>query len=107
MIIDRQKEILDTLKAKEEEILFSKSKSYANGVDVLSNFKKNAEACGLTKFQVWLIYFHKHIDSILNAVKNSPQNPVDESEGLEGRIIDARNYLLLLLCLLHEDKDGK
>lgn len=86
-----------------KDILLSKGKAYSGEDDVLSNFKLNAERLNLTKYQVWAIYFNKHIDSILNAIKVSPASPVDESEGLSGRITDVINYAVILQALLIED----
>jgi len=85
------------------DVLTRKGKDYAGNEDSLSNFKRNAERLGLTKYQVWAIYFNKHVDSINNAIKSSPNNPQVESEPLEQRIIDIINYAVILLCLLKED----
>ncbi len=81
----------------------SKNKSYSDEADSLSNFKRNAELLGLTPYQVWSVYANKHIDSINNAVKNTPKLPVDPSESMEGRIIDVIVYLTILYCMLVED----
>ena len=90
------------------KFLLSKGKAYSGDGDALSNFKRNAERLGLSKYQVWLIYFMKHIDSICNAIKDNPEAPSDQTEGLHGRIVDAENYLDILECLLTEDKiDGR
>ena len=86
-------------------ILLSKGKAYSGEDDVLSNFKLNAERLDLSKYQVWAIYFNKHIDSINNAIKVSPASPVDETEGLAGRITDVINYAVILQALLTEDYD--
>lgn len=82
-----------------------KGLAYAGTGDTLANFKRNAERLDLTKYQVWGVYFNKHIDSINNAIAQNPGSPVDKTEGLRGRIVDARNYLGILLCLLTEDKE--
>ena len=84
-------------------LLTIKGKSYGGLEDVLSNFKRNGERISLTKYQVWSVYFNKHIDSINNAIKYDPKNPIDTSEGLENRIFDSITYLVLLYCLLIED----
>ncbi len=84
----------------------TKNKSYAGQGDTLANFKRNAEALGLTKYQIWLVYFNKHIDSVNNAIKDNPSNPVDASESLTGRIIDIIVYSAILYCLLYEDNEN-
>ena len=84
-------------------LLRSKGQAYSGNDDVNSNFKKVAELLGLSKYQVWNVYFNKHIFSINNAIKDNPINPQDRTEGLYGRIIDAINYLIILASLLQED----
>ena len=85
------------------KLLYSKGKAYASDSDSLANFKRNAERLSLTKYQIWGVYFNKHIDAINNAIGRSPTRPVDESEGLRGRILDAITCLFILQCLLTED----
>src|SRR5438094_1418044 len=86
------------------EIQNKKGPDYAGTTNALSNFKRNAEQLGLTKYQVWAIYFNKHIDAIMMSIKRCPSQPQVESEPLTERIRDAINYLALLLCLLEEEK---
>lgn len=103
MTLEKRKEIIEQMIKSETEIFLAKGKSYAGNGDTLANFKRNAERLGLTKYQIWGVYFNKHIDSINNAISDNPNEPRDNSEGLQGRIADARNYLAILLCLLIED----
>ena len=104
MTIEERKKIIDELVAEEIEVSLAKEKSYAGDGDTLANFKRIGERSDISKYTVWQVYANKHFDSIDNAIKANPNAPVDESEGLRGRIIDARNYLAILLCLLTEDK---
>lgn len=85
-------------------LLEEKGRAYSGEGDVFDNFKRNADAMGLTKYQVWLVYCSKHFDAIRNAVKQNPSQPIDKSEGLVGRIDDAINYLNLLRGMLKEDQ---
>jgi len=85
------------------DILDKKGRAYSGDTDAFENFKRNGERLGLSKYQVWLVYFMKHIDSITNAVKNAPNAPVDQTEGLSGRVDDAINYLNLFAGMLKED----
>jgi hypothetical protein len=104
MTIDQRREIANSIFQESDSLLLNKGKSYAGNEDSLSNFKRNAERLGMTKYQIWAVYFFKHIDSISNALKDNPNAPVDGSEGLKGRIADAITYLIILQCLLTEDK---
>jgi len=85
----------------------AKRKSYANDNDVLANFKQIAAATSMTKYQVWAVYFNKHVLSINNAIKYHPERPEDVSESMQGRIIDCINYLLLLNAIIAEDAHQK
>jgi hypothetical protein len=105
MTVDRRKTIIEELNAEGLTLIESKGRAYAGDGDSLANFKRNAERLGLTKYQIWATYFNKHIDSINSAIQQNPNNPVDKTEGLKGRIIDAKNYLDILYCLLEEDHD--
>lgn len=86
------------------QLLILKGAAYSGEADCFANFKRNAGLCGVTKYQVWLIYFQKHLDAITNGIKQNPENPVDKSEGMTGRIDDAINYLDLLAGMLEEDR---
>lgn len=89
------------------EISESKGKAYAGNGDSLANFKRNAERLGLSKYQIWAVYFNKHIDSINNAITQNPNSPVDKTESMSGRIIDAVTYLCILEALLEEDENNE
>lgn len=103
MNIDIRKHVIDELLQEASEIAFAKGKAYSGNTDSLDNFKRNAKILGLSKYQVLAIYMNKHLDSILNAIKESPEFPVDSTEGMKGRIQDAINYLSILWCLIQED----
>lgn len=89
------------------EVMESKGVDYASKEDSLANFKRNAKALGLTKYQILLVYLNKHLDSINNAVKYHPESPRTEtvSEPLRGRVIDAINYMTILINMMEEDKN--
>jgi hypothetical protein len=95
----------DSLIAECRAVMASKEVDYASKEDTMANFKRNGAKTGLTKYQVWQVYFGKHIDSIDNAIKYHPQNPETEtkSEPLRTRVIDAINYLTILVNLMDED----
>lgn len=95
----------DSLLAECRAVMASKEVDYASKEDTMANFKRNGERTGLTKYQVWLVYFGKHVDAISNAVQYHPDNPATEtkSEPLRTRIVDAINYLTILQNLMDED----
>jgi hypothetical protein len=74
------------------EILNSKGADYARDKelgDKLGNFRRIAAQTGIEPRQVWLIYFLKHVDALAHWAMTGGV----ESEALEGRFADARNYI--------------
>lgn len=86
------------------KILDTKGIDYSGKDDCTSNFKRNAANLGLTKYQVWSVYFLKHVDSVMNAIKRNPEAPIGAGEALRERIHDIINYAVILGTLLEEDK---
>ena len=83
-------------------LLIKKGAEYAGNVDRYANFKRQADALGMTSFEIWAVYFNKHVDAINSAIKRNPEMPTVLSEPLEGRIQDNINYLLLDLGMTIE-----
>ncbi len=79
----------------------AKAREYANSDDRLANFKRNAAILGTSPETILMVYMMKHIDAIGHFVKSGGSVG---SEPIEGRIMDAQNYLDLLVCLLAERK---
>lgn len=79
-----------------DELLTVKGHDYTQGAEGdygrLKNFYTSAERLGLEPRQVLAVYMNKHI----SAIETFLQKGQVESEGIEGRIADAINYLLLL-----------
>lgn len=94
---DLHKDIVD----KETNILLTKGKEYCITEDRLKFFKDYANKLGITPEKVCAIFLLKHFNSIISYV-NSGKNLSDEN--IESRILDARNYLLLLLALSCDKK---
>lgn len=103
MNIDLRNEVIEDLLKEAASTAYAKGKAYSGEDDSLANFKRNAERLGATKYQILAIYLNKHLDSIMNAIKENPEFPVDSTEGMRGRIIDAVNYLTILWSLIQED----
>ena len=76
------------------DILEKADVDYATVDDKLSNFKLQAQWQGTTPEQVCITFLLKHITTIAKGVSTR--------EPMEGRIIDAINYLLLLAGIMHE-----
>lgn len=81
-----------------------KGHEYAGTADRLANFKRNAEACGITMEQCWRVYAGKHWDAISQYVKDDAAGTPDvvRLEPLRGRVHDLIVYLLLFECMLVE-----
>lgn len=78
----------------------TKATEYQTDEDVLSNFKENAKVLGLSPYQVWAIYFNKHVSSIMKAIKENPNDPESNlSESLQSRLTDIIAYSILLFAL--------
>lgn len=88
-------------------IMHGKGSAYSGTDDANSNFKRNAERLGASKYQILMIYLNKHYDGIMNAIKLNPEAPVEQTESMHGRIVDIINYLVILDSLLKEDEHGK
>lgn len=92
--------LVATARARQDTLLSQKGADYTRrSPDRLSNFKRNAEAIGLTPIQVWAVYAGKHWDAIMSFVKSGKA----ESESIDSRLDDLTNYLYLLEGLLKEE----
>ena len=101
--------ISDEIYSKIKETLTSKGNEYQSGENVFSNFETNAQDLGLTKYQIWSVYFSKHTKSILNAIKKSPENPnsLELAEKFDSRVIDAVAYLFLLNAMIKSENTSE
>ena len=97
MTHDELTQIIESTFEEIRAIRASKGKDYSRGeADTLSNFKRHADALGLTPEQVWAVYASKHWDAVVSFCKHGQV----ESEPIGGRIDDALTYLLLLKGLI-------
>lgn len=80
------------------EIMKSKGEAYSGQEDKLGNFKRVAKSLAMTPYQVWYVYFAKHLDSLASWIRQEYK----DSEPIEGRIKDLINYLFLLHALIIE-----
>lgn len=94
-----REEFFDRIRATND----AKGHDYAGDEDALANFKEAAEHLkDITDptFAAWYIYFHKHWSAILTFLKEGDV----KSEPIDGRILDANLYLILLLGLIEDKK---
>jgi len=88
------------------DIFKTKGKAYANNeIDQLDNFKRLGKNLSLHPVIPLMVYTTKHWDSINNYIscrirKEESYDPED----IDGRINDVILYLILLKCLLEEER---
>lgn len=80
------------------DLLLRKGKDYGGAV-ANSNFDNAAKDLDLSKYQVWLVYFHKH----LSALKSWISRGKVESEVITSRVDDLITYLMILRSMIEED----
>jgi hypothetical protein len=102
--------LVDRTFAEVNGITATKGAEYTHGSDdQLDNFKQNAIDLGLSPFAVWAVPFDKHVRSIkafcAEAIRRGTSVYIDDdaSEPIEGRILDAIVYLLLLRALVLDE----
>ena len=76
----------------------SKGLSYSGTEDAFGNFKRCAKLSGTTPEQTWFTYFIKHFDSLCSYLREE----YNDTEPIEGRIIDLINYLMLFYGMIKE-----
>lgn len=93
---------------EESNLLSFKRGEYATDLDVLKNFRQQADFIGSTTTGICMVLAFKHIQGIQNILQTrAPQDlpwywADGTKEGLKQRIADARNYLLLLACCIED-----
>ena len=103
MKIDEFNEMILVVLDKCRDIMNSKGVAYSGVDDKFGNFNRIADKLGLDRKQVWSVYFNKHIDAIDAFLRKEYK----DCEPIQGRIMDAINYLLLLYGMVDEEvQDG-
>ena len=93
----------EEIQSRENKIMLLKGEEYTvSDEDKFKNFKSIADRTDSTAEKVALIYLLKHMDSIRNYVLHGKEA---SDEPIMGRIMDARNYLLLLGGIINENGD--
>lgn len=87
------------------EIMSKKQPEYTNdNENVFQNFISTAENLNLQPMEVWAVFFHKHVQSILSHAHNPDMN---QAEPIETRYADAINYLFLGYAMIIESKKNE
>lgn len=99
---------IDELYERLKSLTASKGEEYKRREDnQFANFERGAQALGLTREQVLMVYLSKHMDSIVTYVKDRAAGQEKQyAEPISGRIDDAILYLLLLRGMAIEN-DGQ
>jgi len=107
----RLNELWTELHKKETELLGIKAGEYASGNNRLYNFCEGARLMNCTPPQTAWAYLTKHLISIQKAASEGDYNfcwAVKQedggyTEGIIQKIVDARNYLFLMLCCMEDE----
>lgn len=94
-------EVHKNIIAHAADIMWTKMKDYAREEDALHNFRRAAEAAGISPLQVWFVFADKHWGAIARFIRDGKV----ESEAIRDRIADLINYCTLLQGLI-EDSGG-
>lgn len=89
-----------SIEPKCKEIMLSKGEAYSGKEDKLGNFKRCGKLAGVSTEQTWLVYFVKHFDALTSFIDGY----YVDSEPINGRIFDMRNYFDLLYAITWEEK---
>ena len=98
---ETREQLISTLLERAAELRLVKGNDYSGMEDVNLNFKRGAARVGLDAKTVTMIYLMKHMDAIETFVRDGKV----KSEPIEGRIVDAVNYLLILASIIEEEKE--
>ena len=96
-------DVLMPLFTRMTKVMESKGLAYSGEANAFANFQKNADRLGLTKYQVWAVYFEKHHDALCSWL----QGKHTDYEPIHGRILDMMNYLAILDGMAREDGAGQ
>lgn len=96
----------ETLRAV-RDLNHQKGGEYAGDDDALANFRRNAQALGLSPEAIWGVYAAKHWDSIMQYIKDLASGRTrPRMESLAGRADDLITYLILFKALLQAREES-
>lgn len=101
--------IVDEIFSQCKDVLITKGREYQSnvqeGVNVFANFERGANLTGVNRETILFVYLSKHYDSISTYIKDQQlQRERKMTEPIDGRIIDAINYLILLYGMVQQKK---
>lgn len=103
MLRDEFDALFKNMVKEEMAVLLGKGQEYTvSNEDCLANFKGVAADLGIDPLKAWYIFMNKHIRSIANYCKTGKSS---STESIEGRILDARNYLALGRAIIEEQRN--
>lgn len=99
----RYAQLLSFVSARIQELSALKGGEYAGDEDRLANFRRNGKALGVPMELIWAVYCNKHLDAIMQYIKDLVAGTArSRAEPIQGRIDDAIVYLILLKAILDE-----
>jgi hypothetical protein len=82
------------------EVMEKKGRDYSGPSDPLANIKRTAERLGVPSRVVLGTYLSKQVDAVFRYLKDGTL----DSEGIESRMVDVVNYVLLLSVMVDESR---
>lgn len=98
MKADKFYEITEELIDECLEIMKAKGLAYSGTENSFANFQRIGDNLSVSQFQVWFVFFSKHLDSLSSWVRGE----YSDSEPIGGRIKDLICYLFLLYGMIEE-----
>lgn len=81
------------------EMIVAKNADYAGGQDPFAAFDETALTLGLTREQVWAVFWMKHVRAVLKWVESGEL----ASEDIRSRLLDLAAYPAILYASIMED----
>lgn len=102
------RKLLTQVHEKMVSLTESKGEEYKGVQDnQFGNFERTAQDTGLSREQVWLVFFNKHFDALRTYVRDMATGVERKrSESIVGRIDDAILYLILLRGMVIQNEGG-
>ena len=99
MTTSQREKLINNILSECKKIRLSKGNDYCLGSqDANRNFKSVGEALNLSPETACMVYYLKHQDAILQYIRTGEL----KGEGIEEKIKDNINYLLILYSLIYE-----
>ncbi len=87
-----------------KETLIKKNKEYSTDNSPLHNFHQSAKILRVSPKECALAFMVKHLTSIIDMTQSDTDYPM---ELWEEKLGDAKNYMILIECLVKEEKTMK